>query len=102
MLLGASRRRVNGVNIDEMITPYIHIYTVSAAETQECQGTFPKGSGTATEFGGAFDLEVKYVANRISQTMQDNGIGGIWWRYYNATSQSWSVWYKVTTTPGSV
>lgn len=95
-------RATNGVNIDEMITPYIHIYTVSATETQECQGTFPKGSGTATEFGGAFDLEVKYVANRIGQKMQDNGIGGIWWRYYNANSQIWSVWYKVTTTPGSV
>ena len=83
MLLGASRRRVTGgVNIDEMITPYIHIYTVSGAETQESSGTFPKGNGTATAFNGAFDLEVKYVANRISQTMQDNGTGGIWWRYY--------------------
>lgn len=85
-----------------MITPYTHIYTVSAAETNVCQGTFPKGNGTATAFGGAFDLEVKHVANRISQTMQDNGVGGIWWRYYNTSTQSWSVWYEVTTTPGSV
>jgi hypothetical protein len=101
-VLGASRRKANGANIDEMTTPYIHIYTVNAAETNECQGIFPKGSGTATAFSGAFDLEVKYVANRISQTMQDNGVGGIWWRYYNTSSQIWSVWYKVTTTPGSV
>ena len=85
-----------------MISPYQHFCTVSSDETKTCSGTFPRGSGTATEFGGAFDLEVKYVANRIAQIMQDNGVGGIWLRYYNANTRIWTVWYKVTTTPGSV
>lgn len=99
-MLGAQRIRVGSItaiNIDEETTPYKHIYTVSASDTSNCSGTFPLGNKTSTAFGGAFDLIVSYVANRVAQTLQDNGTGRIWWRYF-ANNSGWSNWYRVSVT----